>query len=702
MAHTSSTDDFPAPHPVTVTIPPVETVLLLAVPAAVTITLLALTMTRATEPPMLIDPGELVRQGLPASRAVHDIAATLTIGLLTAAVFLLPGQRIAPGVVSYSQDRALRWARWAAAIWVASAIAVLVFTAANAIGQPLDSPGFRTQFLFYATELELGQTLVTSIGCATAVLLITMLARRLAWVAAANALAVLALLPLALSGHASGSDEHANAVNSVAVHLVGVTAWAGGLVAIVLLRRAVGAEIGVVASRYSVLAGWAFGAVAFSGLVNASLRVEGPADLATPYGQLLLVKAAALLALGGAGAWHRLRVLPRLREDPSDRRAFTSIAVGELVVMALTIGVSVALSNSAPPVPQDPVVGDARRGLLGFPYPPEATPWRMLTQWHIDAVWLAIAAVGAVLYLVGVDRLRRRGDAWPLGRTLAWVVGCAVLAWTTSGGPGVYGQVHFSTHMIQHMLLMMVVPPLLVLGGPVLLALRVLPVRGDGGRGLREWVLALVHSRYLRVLSSAPVAAVLFAGSLVAFYYTGWFEWAMFFHQGHVLMTVHFLATGYLFFWVLIGVDPGPARPGHVLRLLVMLATLAFHAFFGLAIMSQTTVLGEDWWTAMDYTDTTALLADQGVGGGIAWSAGELPMVLIALVVLTQWMRSDERAARRYDRRADRDGEAELSQYNDRLGVLEARSTGSQRPSVPAPPVGPPSALSPTDPESAP
>ncbi|NQX05316.1 bifunctional copper resistance protein CopD/cytochrome c oxidase assembly protein [Rathayibacter sp. VKM Ac-2856] len=651
-----------------------EAVLLLAVPAAVAVALAGLTWTGAFET-RLIDPGELVTRGLPVARVVHDTAASLTIGLLTAATFLLPGQRIAPGIVSYSQNRALRWATWSSAVWVASALAVLVFTAANAIGQPLDAPGFRTQLLFYATQLELGQTLVASTACAAAVLLLTLFSRRLGWVAAATAIAVLALLPLSLSGHAAGADEHANAVNSLAVHLIGVTAWAGGLVAVILLRRAVGGEIGVVVARYSALAGWAFGAVAFSGLVNASLRIEGLEDLGTPYGQLLIVKAVALLALGGAGAWHRLRLIPRLRADPADRRAFVAIAVGEVVVMALTIGVSVALSNSAPPVSQDPVSGDARRSLLGFHYPPEVTPERMLDQWHLDAVWLGIAVVGAALYVRAVLRLRRRGDAWPIGRTLAWVAGCAALAYTTSGGPGVYGQVHFSTHMIQHMLLMMVVPPLLVLGGPVLLALRVLPVRRDGGRGLREWILAVVHSRYLAVLSKAPVAAVLFAGSLVAFYYTGWFEWAMFSHQGHVLMTLHFLATGYLFFWVLIGVDPGPNRPGHVLRLLVMLATLAFHAFFGLPIMSQTTVLAAPWWTALGYTDTEALLADQGVGGGIAWSAGEIPMVLIALVVVAQWVRSEERTAKRYDRRADRDGEAELAAYNERLDRLDRRGS---------------------------
>jgi cytochrome c oxidase assembly factor CtaG/putative copper export protein len=655
-----------------------EAIMLASVPVAVAVALLALVGTGAfSTGTLLSDPGVVVTRGLPIARVVHDAAAAVTIGLLTAATFLLPGQRIVPGIVSFSQAKAIRWAAWSSAVWLAAGIAVLVFTAANSIGVPVSSPTFANTFLFYATQLELGQTLLASLGCVLLVGCIVVLARRLAWVAAANAIAVFALLPLSLSGHAAGSDEHGNAVNSLAVHLIGVTAWAGGLVAVILLRRAVGNEIGVVVARYSVLAGWAFGAVAFSGVVNASLRLAGPADLLTPYGLLIVAKTVALVLLGCAGVWHRRRLIPRLLRPGGDPRAFIRLAVGEVVVMAVTMGVSVALSRSQPPVSQEPVADDVRRRLLGFEYPPPVTPLRMFTEWHVDWMWAGIATVGAGWYLWAFLRLRRRGDAWPVSRLVAWLLGCVALLYATSGGLAAYGQIHFSTHMLQHMALMMIVPPLLVLGGPVLLALRTLPARTDGGRGLREWILAVVHSRYLSLLSKPAVAGVLFAGSLVVFYYTGWFEWAMIAHQGHVLMTVHFLATGYLFFWVLIGVDPGPNRPAFPFRLILLLATLAFHAFFGLAIMSSSTVLAADWWTALGYTDTAALLADQGVGGGIAWSVGEVPAVLVALIVVSQWVQSDERAAKRYDRRAERDGDAELGDYNARLARINQRDERS-------------------------
>jgi len=660
--------------------------LTISVPLAVAATLLGLSLTgELGRGQLLTNPGELVTWGLPIARVLHDASASVTIGLLLAATFWLPGQKIAPGLMSFSQAKAVWWASWAASVWLAAGIAVLVFTAANSIGVPLTAPSFPTTFVFYATQLELGQTMLVSMGCVAAALTIALLARRQSWVATAAVLSVAALLPLSLSGHAAGSDEHGNAVNSLAIHLIGVTAWAGGLVAVILLRKKVGAQLGTVVARYSLLAGWAFGAVAFSGVVNASLRISSPADLVTPYGILLIVKATALVLLGVAGAWHRLRLIPRLRRDPSDRSAFVRLAVGEVVVMAVTMGASVALSRSQPPVSQEPVADDIRHRLLGFPYPPDVTPLRMFTEWHVDWMWAGLALVGAGWYVWAALRVRRRGDSWPLGRIVSWVAGCAALIYATSGGPAVYGQVHFSTHMLQHMTLMMVVPPLLVLGGPVLLALRTLPARTDGGRGIREWMLILVHSRYLRVLSTPAVAAVLFAGSLVVFYYTGWFEWAMFAHQGHIFMTVHFLATGYLFFWVLIGIDPGRNRPSHLMRLLVLLATLAFHAFFGLTIMANSAVLAEAWWTALGGATTAQLLADQGVGGGIAWSAGEIPTVLIALVVVAQWVKSDEKSAKRYDRRAERDGDAELVAYNSRLRRLGEGRPGESAPEESAP-----------------
>jgi cytochrome c oxidase assembly factor CtaG len=178
----------------------------------------------------------------------------------------------------------------------------------------------------------------------------------------------------------------------------------------------------------------------------------------------------------------------------------------------------------------------------------------------------------------------------------------------------------------------------------------------------------------LKVLAFPPVAGVIFAGSLVAFYYTGLFHLALTTHVGHELMDVHFLLAGYLFAWALIGIDPGPTRAPYPFRLILLLATMAFHAFFFLAVMNGNTVLQPEFFGELGRHWGRGLLADQQLGGGIGWGIGEVPTLLIALVLVTQWSKSDDRDARRYDRAADRDGDAELTAYNEMLAKLGKRS----------------------------
>lgn len=666
----------PESAPVAARTSTVATVLVVAVPLAVACSILGMSVTGAfTANQQLVSAGDLVEYGLPIARVVHDTMAALTIGLLVVAAFALPAQKKDHRAMSSVQHRATRWAAATGAVWFLAAAVGIVLTGANTLGVPLTSPVFARNFMLFTFQVEIGQSLLVS---AVAILIATVIAAfatRVTTLAVATVAGLFALLPLALSGHAAGSLEHANAVNSLAVHLVAVCVWAGGLVAVVVLRTRTKGATGRVVSRYSTLAGWAFAAVAFSGIVNASLRLTGPLDLVTTtYGWLITVKAVILVALGLAGVVQRRRLVPGLLRAPLDRRLFVRFALAEIVFMAVAIGVSVAVSRSQPPIPQTPETGeDTRSGLIGFPYPPAQTVQTFFTQWHIDWVWLALAVVGAGWYLLAVRKLRKRGDSWPVGRTIAWLLGCALFIWTTSAGPAVYGMIHFSSHMIQHMLLMMFVPLPLVLGGPVLLALRTLPVRNDGSRGAREWLMLFTHSRYMQFLARPAVAGVIFAGSLVVFYFTPAFQYAMESHEWHVLMIVHFVFSGYLFFWVFVGVDPGPARPQYPILIIALLATLAFHAFFGVAVMTSESVFAVDWFHALGQTNDTGLLADQHVGGGIAWGASELPMVFVALLVVRNWVKSDTRDAKRLDRKAERDGDADLKAYNERLAAMGKR-----------------------------
>jgi cytochrome c oxidase assembly factor CtaG len=207
----------------------------------------------------------------------------------------------------------------------------------------------------------------------------------------------------------------------------------------------------------------------------------------------------------------------------------------------------------------------------------------------------------------------------------------------------------------------------------VTLALRTLRPRHDGTLGPRELVLAAVHSRVMSVVGNPVFAAALFFMSLVVFYWTGLFELALSTHTGHLLMTGHFVLTGYLFAWVLIGVDPGPKRWSPALRLIVLFATIAFHAFFGVAMITGTALLGGDFFETIAIPWVTDRLADQRFGGGVAWAIGEFPSLVLALIVAVQWFRSDTAESVRADRRADRDGDAELAAYNARLAQLADR-----------------------------
>jgi putative copper resistance protein D len=329
-------------------------------------------------------------------------------------------------------------------------------------------------------------------------------------------------------------------------------------------------------------------------------------------------------------------------------------------------------------VPQTETNPSLALALTGFPAPPAPTSMSWLTAWRVEWLFLAVGLVAIGLYLAGLIRLRRRGDSWPVLRTVTWVLGWLLFIYATNGVLGIYGRVAFSWHMTLHMIEAMVVPIFLVLGAPVTLALRTLRPRRDGTLGPRELVLGAVHSRAMAVLGNPVFAAVLFFMSLVVFYWTGLFELALSTHTGHLLMTAHFVITGYLFSWVLIGVDPGPKRWSPALRLIVLFATIAFHAFFGVAMITGTALLGGDFFPTIAIPWVPDLLADQRFGGGVAWAIGEFPSLVLALIVAVQWSRTDRAESVRADRKADRDGDAELAAYNARLAALADRDERSK------------------------
>jgi putative copper resistance protein D len=288
---------------------------------------------------------------------------------------------------------------------------------------------------------------------------------------------------------------------------------------------------------------------------------------------------------------------------------------------------------------------------------------------------IGVLVTAVALYIRGVIILSRRGDKWPVGRTVAFALGISVIDYATSGGLGVYAKFSFEFHMIAHMALGMIAPIGIVLGAPITLALRTLPQgRNKEERGVRGTLIALLHSKPAGVITNPVVILALFDGSLFVLYMTPLFGNMMQSHLGHLLMNVHFLLAGILFFHVIIGIDPNPRKVPHLVRIVILFAAMSIHAFFAVALISTSSVIAQGYFAALQTPWNLDLLADQHAGGSIAWAMGEIPILLALVATFIQWMRDDKRETKRIDRNEARMaamGEPdELAQYNAYLTSL--------------------------------
>jgi len=281
---------------------------------------------------------------------------------------------------------------------------------------------------------------------------------------------------------------------------------------------------------------------------------------------------------------------------------------------------------------------------------PPITLERVFTAWTLEPLALAVIVVVASAYLLGVRRLKRRGDSWSTWRTSSFCVGgLGSLLVATCSSLATYDTVLLSMHMGQHMVMSMVAPVFLALGAPVTLGLRTLPTAP------RRWLLGMLHSRLASVLAFPPVAFVIFIASPWALYFSGWYEATLRSAPLHDLLHLHFVAVGCLFFWPLLGSDPVPGRIGYPFRLLTVFLTLPFHAFLGVTIMSMHDLLAGDWYRSLPRTWPPSPADDQHLAGGILWGSGDLIGSLFFTVLFVQWVRSSRSEAVREDRRLDRE-----------------------------------------------
>ncbi|RZT83513.1 putative copper resistance protein D [Pseudonocardia sediminis] len=624
---------------------------------------------------VLTDAGVYARVGVPAPpldvrilgpvlRTVALLSGALAAGALLFAAFQARPQ--ASGTVGVEGYRALRRAGVAAAVAGFAALGAAWTTTSDLTGSALLAPaqgGLTGWFTVFATLEEPMGWLFTGIA-------LLLVAAGCTWFLSWRAVGAMGLLaavcwvfPAAVSPAATGANHDWSGDGGM-IRAVGGIVWLGAVAALAAYRTHGGEVTDVGWRRFRLLVLGSGTLFVVGELIFQVVVVGGGSLTGTAYGRLLLAEIALVLVVGVATV-----LLLRRGPAAAGSRTLVPLVLGGALVAVL----GVAMGHMVPPRFLVSTDSDLQT-LIGWDVDRPFGAIPLLVDWRFNIIFGTGILLAAGVYLLGVRTVRARGIPWSTGRTVAWLLGCTVVLLATSSGLGFYSPAMFSAHMISHMSLNMLAPVLLCLGGPVTLALRVLPTAGKGNPpGPREWILAFVHSGFAKVLTNPAVAAILFVGSFYVLYFTGLFDGALRFHWSHQLMNLHFILVGYLFFWPLIGVDTAPNKLPHLGRLAVLLATMPFHAFFGIAVMSSDTVLGENFYRSVGLPWVSSLIEDQHVGGGIAWATGEIPMLLVVIVLIVQWSRDDTRTAVRKDRQADRDGDADLTAYNEMLAKLRSR-----------------------------
>ncbi len=629
--------------------------------------------------PGLPDPGPAVGWGLPILRMLTLLAGALTVGWLMGAAFLDPHGK--DGVVSSTGRRDLTRAVVTSGIWAVLALLQMFFLLAEILGVGLDRAMSPDVAATYAWEVPQTRALAVMAMLAAIISVGALVTSTLGMSALWAILAIAGVSLPALAGHGSGLGDHALALTSAIAHSAAATVWIGGLIVLIFhgLRLddgfATPGALRTAAQRFGAAALVCVLVLAATGAANAYTRLDTVEQLiTTDYGIVTSAKIVLLVVLVLVAAAIRKRLVPRL-DSERRRAAFLRVMALEISLIIIAFGLGVALAVSPYPRVESllPTYGES---LLGYPYPDAPTAASVIFGFQLEPLFLVACLVAAGLYLAGVITLRQRGDKWPIGRTLSWLLGISLVIWTTNAGISLYAQVSVGLHMVQHMTMSMMAPMFLVLGGPFTLALRALRPSTTGRWGLREWIVWGLHSPAAKIVTNPFFVFAIFSFSMFALYFTPLMAWLMGSHIGHLAMQMHFIASGYLFAWIVMGVDPVPRPLPYWARFGLILLMVGVHGFFAVIIMMGSEPLAQEWYSIVRPEWVTDPLADTKFGGQIAWGISEIPMLFMILMVAWQWSRSDDREAQRRDRQADRDGDAELTAYNAHLASLDERSRG--------------------------
>ena len=547
-------------------------------------------------------------------------------------------------------------------IWFFSSFVFIVATLADILGVSFVDALDMTTVRSFVSQVLIGQYLLAQTLVAFFAGYLILRLKRVIPTLIILLISLVAIAAPALESHSASGGSHALATGSMFLHVTGLTLWAGGLFALVFVSSD---DRKMAVPRFSVMALWAAIVVVLSGLINAWARLNFREAWDTTYARVIILKTILTGVLLFIGYLHRKNL--SLREK-IDWRGLSRLITAEVALMAGVTAIGIWLSlNASPDRFVEPVI----------PAAPSIS--RILWAYDPDIFFIGVLVLAVALYIKGVVILKKRGDAWPVGRTIAFALGISAIDFATSGGLGVYAMYSFEYHMIAHMTLGMIAPIGLVLGAPITLALRTLPQgRTSTESGPRAILVALLHSRIGVLFTNPIVALALFDGSLFVLYFTDLFGTLMATHAGHLLMNVHFILAGFLFFMIIIGVDPSPRRIHHLVRIVMLFAAMAIHAFFSISLLATTTLIDRGFYSSQNIPWLgSGILDDQRAGGSVSWAMGEIPIILALIATFILWMRDDAKEARRIDRNEERKaamGEPdELAQYNEYLKSLSTR-----------------------------
>ena len=534
--------------------------------------------------------------------------------------------------------------------------AAAVFSLAQSLSQPLSIAANLNVITTYGWDVSNARALllIALVAIFSFLLLIRPNIEKVGLVFFLNILSL--SLPLLFS-HSAGVSTHQWAITAGFFHGISSALWVSGLAGIFLiyLNSKIDANQKQEALiKFGKLATFAVISLIISGVINASTRLNNLYELLlTDYGITLLSKIILF----------SLAILISLRVRITLKNSLTKLLSFELGLLFFTFGVSVALASTAYPKTGN-VSFNLIESITGFSEPNRFSWQYALTNFSIEPFTLILGIIAIVLYLNGYFILKKRGDNWPLNRLIIWIVGVLLAIYVTNSMLGRYAILMFSSHMIVHMILAMVVPILLPLAAPITLALRSLkPATNPEVRNIRDWIVAIINSKYLKTFSHPVIAFLIFATGTWALYFTPLLSVLMRSHLGHLFMDLHFILAGYLFFWIILGIDPAPRQIPDVLKLGLVFAAAVFHGIFGFITYSATTTLGGGWFAEIKPTWLIDPIKDQQLGGGIAWGFGELPTILVLLILVYQWAARDEKQAKRVT-------DKEIDDYNNYLKSL--------------------------------